>query len=465
MLSKSWHNIPPSANCGYKLTTLCLYQTSLGCLCPLDEYSTDSTIQAGIITPPAHPLDSTTSSTNQLDLTMGPDEVNTSSKDVTNTSISMQDVTLYKHNGEPNMLVFQAGNLEEVDPINITLQEVTSDSNTLNTSLTTPDTDDVHEVSTVSTDNRVSAPASATSNLDANVSSSTDGMQTTSQDLAVQPDPPIGFTGYNQYKKNSFAGCNICYITDLQNATAQSQPDSKDVTDTNPVTKRCKEHLHSLGLSDSVYSSNSDIFYPALSPEQDEVDYISFKDIIDTTWSIPLDNLSSNDIELEQAYLKSHITSSPKPPSNYASNSLSSTEILKSPSDSEKDDPTYGRMKKPKPSMRPGRRHSSACIAAQKLILKTKGSHPRSAPTTQNKIIPPAAGTSTSMQIPGSSSWTTSTKVPDDIKSNPSSINIPVKSPPKCFGLKITHHGIVCQPAVKKGRLCTCEMCGGKVQK
>ena len=255
---------------------------------------------------------------------------------------------------------------------------------------------------------------------------------------------------------------NVSLEIGLQDATVQDQPASKDVTDTDLVAKRRKEHLHSLGLSDSVYSSNSDVFYPVLTPEQDEVDYISFKDIIDTTWSIPLDNLSSNDIELEQAYLKSHRTSSPKPSSNHASSSSSSTEILKSPSDSEKDDPTYGQMKKPKPSMRPGGRPSSARIAAQKLILKTKGSKPKPTPPPQNKSIHPTAILSTIMWPPGSNSSETSTKVPDDVKSDQGSINIKVKSLPKCFGLKITHHGIVRQPSVKKGRSCTCEMCGEK---
>ena len=158
----------------------------------------------------------------------------------------------------------------------------------------------------------------------------------------------------------------------------------RDITTTNlivdPLAEKRKEHLRLLGLSDSVYSSNSEAFYPVLTLEQDEVHYISFKDIIDITWSIPLDNLSSNDIELEQAYLKSHRTSSPRQSVQKTSSSSSSTQLLDSPTDSEKDDPTYGRPTKPikpKSNIRPGRKPSSARIAAQKLILKTKGLKPK----------------------------------------------------------------------------------------
>ena len=116
------------------------------------------------------------------------------------------------------------------------------------------------------------------------------------------------------------------------------------------LAEKRKEHLHSLGLSDSIYSSNSDVFYPVLTPKQDEIDYISFKDIIDTKWSVLLDNLSSNDIELEQAYLKNQITSSPQILAKHTSSSFSLTEILQSSANSEKDDPTYRKGKKVKPS-------------------------------------------------------------------------------------------------------------------
>ena len=110
-------------------------------------------------------------------------------------------------------------------------------------------------------------------------------------------------------------------------------------------------------------------------------------------------------------------------------------------------------MKKPKPSMRLGRRPSSACIAAQKLILKTKGLRPKTSPSVQASVPPVTA---VCAKIPAKVG---DTQNPDDVKNNPSSNFNPFK-PSKHFGLKITHHGIVRPPIVKKGRSCTCEMCG-----
>ena len=50
---------------------------------PTDEYSMDSTIQGGIVTPPAHPLDSMSSSSHQADAQVNYEEINNSSKDIT----------------------------------------------------------------------------------------------------------------------------------------------------------------------------------------------------------------------------------------------------------------------------------------------------------------------------------------------------------------------------------------------
>ena len=142
--------------------------------------------------------------------------------------------------------------------------------------------------------------------------------------------------------------------------------------------EQTKAQLCSLGLSETFYSSNSESFYPVITPDKDDVDYISFKDIMDRTWSIPLDNLSITNIEMEQAYLRSQRTSSPIHPipatSSVHSSTSSSTEIIDTPNDNEKDNPTYGHHKKPRHSIQPGHRPSSARIAVQKLITKTRGS-------------------------------------------------------------------------------------------
>ena len=76
---------------------------------PTDEYSTDSTIQCGIITPPVHPLDSTSSSSQHIAVQLNLDESNYSSKDITHTSITVQDVTPQSDENtcsEPTLLVY-----------------------------------------------------------------------------------------------------------------------------------------------------------------------------------------------------------------------------------------------------------------------------------------------------------------------------------------------------------------------
>ena len=49
-----------------------------------------------------------------------------------------------------------------------------------------------------------------------------------------------------------------------------------------------------------------------------------------------------------------------------------------------------------------------------------------------------------------------------NVKLTPPSAGEQSTTQPKHYGLKITHHGIVRQPTKKKGRVCTCDMCGEK---
>ena len=253
------------------------------------------------------------------------------------------------------------------------------------------------------------------------------------------------------------------FNTTSQEVTNTPNTVSQDVTAETPIDpylQKRKEHLRSLGLSDSVYSNNSETFYPVLTPEQHDVDYISFKDIIDTAWSVPLENLSANDIELEQAYLKSCRTSSPKPVSMTAGSSSSSTIMLDSPLDSEKDDRTYGRPKKPTMSLRPCRKPSSAWIAAQKLILKTKGTRPPTVNSQKHRPESPKTCSNNKKTNPSKSTEDNAAKL--TVKLTTPSADEKSTNKPKCYGLKITHHGIVRQPTNKKGRVCTCDMCGEK---
>ena len=97
---------------------------------------------------------------------------------------------------------------------------------------------------------------------------------------------------------------------------------------------------------------------------------------MDKDWSIPLPNLSTDDIKFEKAYLKS---SSPKRSSACDTEVDTTTDTATESSilmDNEKKDPTYGVVRARKPSHHPGRQPSAAHIAAQKLIVRTKGVKP-----------------------------------------------------------------------------------------
>ena len=136
------------------------------------------------------------------------------------------------------------------------------------------------------------------------------------------------------------------------------QPEINALDCSHSESEKIKELCRNLGLLDSVYSSNSDVYYPVLTPDHDDIDYINFKDIINKSWSIPLDNLSTEDIQLELSFLKRQKTSSPKPnsprqpdlvPSSTSSGSKTDKAEISTMND-EKKDPTYGLPKKKKPS-------------------------------------------------------------------------------------------------------------------
>ena len=86
---------------------------------PTDDYSTDSTIQGGIVTPPAYPLDSTSETKTSLDTS------DNNSKDVKAMTGMSQDVTTL-HDTDANLssdLVYQAGYFDESSAITITPHE------------------------------------------------------------------------------------------------------------------------------------------------------------------------------------------------------------------------------------------------------------------------------------------------------------------------------------------------------
>ena len=130
----------------------------------------------------------------------------------------------------------------------------------------------------------------------------------------------------------------------------------------------------------------------------------------------------------------------------------SSTEIL----DNENEDPSYGLHKKPKHSMRLGCRPSSARIAAQKLITKTKGVKLSSTKPSSNKN----SMVKNQMGVQSTSSKQEPSR--NMAKQDDPIMALKTTTTSKQFGLKITHHGLVKHRVEKKGRRCICDMCGEK---
>ena len=180
---------------------------------------------------------------------------------------------------------------------------------------------------------------------------------------------------------------------------------------------------------------------------------------------MPLDNLSAEDVLLEQEYLKSQHTSSPKQPELDTPNddktmSHSSSSII----DDEKQDPTYGIKKKQKPSFQPGRKPSASRITAQKIIIRTKGIKP---PAEKRILKKPGSPSSKNTPVSTNKKPESSSK---PVRKQPKHDSLPTEdSPPprqkfkSKYGLKIMHHGIIKQPPVKHGCRCVCEVYGGKV--
>ena len=109
--------------------------------------------------------------------------------------------------------------------------------------------------------------------------------------------------------------------------------------------------------------------------------------------------------------------------------------------------------------MGPRRKPSSTRIAAQKLIVKTKVQKTNADCVSLGYVVQKTPNTRSKVTLS-----VNQTPHPSGNNSQPPSSNeAPVeKNQSKCYGLKITHHGIVRQSVMKKGRRCTCEMCGAK---
>ena len=226
-----------------------------------------------------------------------------------------------------------------------------------------------------------------------------------------------------------------------------------------------KEICKSLGLPETVYLSNSDTYYPVLIRDHEEIDYIHFKDSIKKSCSIELDNMSSKDIQKELNYLKCQQTSSPN---TILTGAISSSEKDYHTTSNEEDvkkDPTYGLPRKRKASKRPKRAPSAARIAAQKLILKTRGAkvvlNSNTQTPDQTRLLRQKKASHANSPVKETPLMTTagSSNLKGSVTCRPKSTWKGTR-PGKKYILKITHHSIAKRPSKKKSRKCQCEMCG-----
>ena len=141
-------------------------------------------------------------------------------------------------------------------------------------------------------------------------------------------------------------------------------PIESQETHDNTKTTQIKEQLSNMGLPQNVFEVNKNKYFLAESTINDDVDFLHFTDILDKNCLVTLDNLNQDDIMFEKGLLK---TLSPI----HSSSTQTSTDMDET--QTEKQDPTYGKPKPVKKSMRPHRAPSATCIAAQKCIQKTKG--------------------------------------------------------------------------------------------
>ena len=249
---------------------------------------------------------------------------------------------------------------------------------------------------------------------------------------------------------------NLCMNSETPTSEDNNQSSITADAKSSLVSEHClnvKQRLTSLGLPESVYSANSSTYYPVLSASGDDIDHISFHDIMNSTINIELANLSQEEIAFEKQQLKCTYIST-----------TDHTESGKSEIDDVKNDPDYGAKQKKVHSHRPLRKPSAARLNAQKVIsannakirtTKLKNKKPKvklgcKASRNQNLSKQPIA--ETKCDIPGDDPK----KDNDEATSNSAEKVTVIKQ----SGLKIVHHGLRKPKVTKKQRSCLCEMCG-----
>ena len=180
-------------------------------------------------------------------------------------------------------------------------------------------------------------------------------------------------------------------------------------------SERIRKQLCSLGFADELFQANQSRYFPVLTPDEDDIEFLYFMDIMNRSCTVSIPNMSMDDIKLEVDHLKS---SSPVP-SIY--NESTQSAVLSTETDDERKDPNYGtpipltRKRQTKP--RPGREPSVTHIADQMLITKTRSSH------RKNSVAGALSGTSKTVR---------STSPVKTKSAVPSTSAAPVKKAPAC---------------------------------
>ena len=211
-------------------------------------------------------------------------------------------------------------------------------------------------------------------------------------------------------------------------------------TVTRSNAEKAKKWLTAFGLSEEVYHANLSTYYLLVSVD-DDLDFINFTDIVNSNCSVSLDNLSVDDIKFKQKQLKaSSLVQSDRGGTD------TGTSTVNTPSDNEKDDPTYGTPKQEKISHRPRRKPSLNRIAAQSIINKSRKK--RGLKTEKQEFYPCKPSQSYENKrvgakpASGKKSDITPPKRVQSFKTSKSGATS--KNSGKCgrSGLKIVHHGL-----------------------
>ena len=227
--------------------------------------------------------------------------------------------------------------------------------------------------------------------------------------------------------------------------------------------EKIREQLYLQGFTEEIFNTNYGKYYPVMTPEQDDVDFVNFMDIIDKNCSVTLSNLSTEEIQFEVKNLKSSSPiqkSSDEPDSNITS--------LESDDDSK--DPDYGVPAKKKKSstksnkIRPGRKPSAVRIAAQKLINKTRNGNKQKKTVTE--AAPPLKDTNKNVSPKPKPVSRKKKKESGTNVAASTSLNTTGKETKtlnkKKSGLHVVHHGLKRHRPAVKGCHCICSVCGLK---